>query len=103
MRLMWETPFDKPHIVSEFGAEAVVGLHADSMTVWSEEYQASLYRNQLAMFDRIPFLAELSPWILKDFRSPRRLNPDYQQYLNKKGLISNDGQRRQSFHIMKDY
>ena len=42
---------------------------------WTEEYQARLYVHQAAMLRRIPFLAGVTPWILKDFRSPRRPLP----------------------------
>ena len=55
------------------------------------------------MFERIPFLRGTSPWILKDFRSPRRLNPTYQKDWNNKGLISNQGERKTSFYVMQKY
>jgi len=102
-RFGWETVYDKPHLISEFGGEALIGFHADSLTIWSEEFQARLYLRQLDMCDRIPFVSGLSPWILKDFRSPRRLNPEYQQSWNRKGLITNEGQRKPAFFIMKEY
>ncbi|MGD2134946.1 MAG: glycoside hydrolase family 2 TIM barrel-domain containing protein, partial [Gemmatimonadales bacterium] len=71
----WQSTYDKPLIVSEFGAGALQGYHADARTRWSEEYQASVYRHQVAMLRRIPFLRGVTPWILTDFRSPRRLLP----------------------------
>jgi len=102
-KFVWKTIFDKPHIVSEFGVEALYGFHADSLTIWSEEFQAMLYRNQLDMIDRVPFICGVSPWILKDFRSPRRLHPEYQNYYNRKGLVSNEGEKKLSFSIMREY
>jgi beta-glucuronidase len=44
--------FDKPFIFSEFGAGALGGFHADSLTRWSEEYQAWYYKKTLEMCDR---------------------------------------------------
>lgn len=102
-KMEWKTDFDKPHLISEFGAEAIYGFRADNKTIWSEDYQAELYKNQIKMFERIPFLTGTSPWILKDFRSPRRLNPDYQKDWNNKGLISNQGERKEAFYIMQEY
>lgn len=102
-KFLWQTVFDKPHLVSEFGAEALYGYHADSLTVWSEEFQAMLYRYQFEMIDRIPFISGVCPWILKDFRSPRRLHPEYQNYFNRKGVVSNEGDRKLSFSIMQEY
>ena len=43
-------------MVSEFGADAKAGLHGDALTRFSEEYQADVYRRQLAMLKRIPNL-----------------------------------------------
>ena len=54
------------------------------------------------MAERIPFLAGLSPWILKDFRSPRRQHPVYQQGWNRKGLISETGERKQAFAVLAE-
>ena len=83
---------DKPLIFSELGAEALAGFHdlSPSPHKFSEEYQADFYRQNLKMAAKIPFLRGMSPWILKDFRSPRRQNPVYQQGWNRKGLESPD-------------
>ncbi len=69
---------------------------------FSEDYQASYYQATLAMADKIPFLAGTSPWILKDFRSPRRQNI-YQQGWNRKGLLDENGNRKQAFSVLSDY
>jgi beta-glucuronidase len=45
----------------------------------------------------------MSPWILKDFRSPRRQHPVYQQGWNRKGLISPTGRRKAAFKVLADY
>ncbi|MGC9364539.1 MAG: glycoside hydrolase family 2 protein [Fidelibacterota bacterium] len=100
-RISWRTVYSKPFIISEFGAGAKQGLHGDSLTVWTEEYQASVYNHHVKMFARIPFLRGTSPWILMDFQSPRRLLPHIQDYWNRKGLISPDGKKKQAFEIMR--
>lgn len=101
---VWNLPADKPLIFSEFGADAKAGFHSpDGMQKFSEEYQAEFYRKTLEMADRVPTLRGISPWILKDFRSPRRQNPDFQMGFNRKGLISETGQRKQAFSVLAEY
>ncbi|HEX7799271.1 MAG TPA: glycoside hydrolase family 2 TIM barrel-domain containing protein, partial [Asticcacaulis sp.] len=86
-KTVWHSDYNKPMIFSEFGAGARFGYRdPEQQHRFSEDYQASYYRATLAMADNIPFLAGMSPWILKDFRSPRRQNI-YQQGWNRKGLV----------------
>jgi beta-glucuronidase len=102
-RVEWKSAYDKPLIMSEFGGDAVAGLHGDELTRWSEEYQESIYRHQIPMLKRISVLRGTSPWILMDFRSPRRTLPNIQDYWNRKGLISNRGEKKKAFYILKEY
>ena len=102
-RLVWKSKYEKPLIMSEFGADARYGHHGDALTRWTEEYQESLYRHQVAMLKRIPFLRGTSPWILMDFRSPRRPLPNIQDYWNRKGLISNRGEKKKAFYVMQQW
>ena len=101
----FKVPANKPLLFSEFGADAKAGFHdlRGMPEKFSEEYQADFYRKTLAMVDRIPTLRGMSPWILKDFRSPRRQNPEFQQGWNRKGLISETGVRKQAFAVLGDY
>ena len=100
----WRVPVDKPLVFSEFGADARAGFHDPAnKQKFSEEFQADYYRATLGMADKLPTLRGISPWILKDFRSPRRQNPDFQQGWNRKGLISETGQRKQAFDVLATY
>ncbi|MBV8238683.1 MAG: beta galactosidase jelly roll domain-containing protein [Sphingomonas sp.] len=101
---VWYVPANKPLVFSEFGADAKAGFHdLAGPQKFSEEFQADYYRQTLRMADRLPTLRGMSPWILKDFRSPRRQNPDFQQGWNRKGLISETGQRKIAFGVLADY
>jgi beta-glucuronidase len=97
----WKIGFDKPLIVSEFGGGAKAGLHGDENQRWTEEYQANIYRHQLPMLNRIPQLRGMSPWILMDFRSPNRMLTGIQDEFNRKGLISEQGQKKQAFYVLQ--
>jgi beta-glucuronidase len=100
----WEVAYDKPLFFSETGAGAKGGFHADRETRWSEEYQEWFYQEQVAMFKRMPDnFSGLSPWILADFRSPRRNHPIYQQGWNRKGLIDDQGNKKKAFHVLEQY
>ena len=99
----WVSRFRKPLIMSEFGGDALFGYHGDSSTRWTEEYQENLYRHQISMLKRIPFLRGLTPWVLKDFRSPRRTLSRFQDYFNRKGLISEAGERKKAFFVLQQF
>lgn len=102
-RATWNIKFDKPVIISEFGGDAKYGLHADKDTRWSEEFQEELYIRNLEMLNKIPQLRGMSPWILTDFRSPRRLLPGIQDGWNRKGLFSEKGEKKKAFFILQEF
>ena len=101
--VQWKSIYNKPLIVSEFGAGALFGLHGDPDQRWSEEYQANVYRHQLPMIQRMPNLAGLTPWLLMDFRAPGRALPGIQDYHLRKGLISDRGERKQAFYVLQKF
>jgi len=102
-RIEWRGLPDKPVILSEFGAGALSGFHDPAHGKFSEEFQADYYRATLAMAQAMPSLAGMSPWVLKDFRSPRRRHPIYQQGWNRKGLLSETGARKAAFDVLADW
>ena len=97
----WRVDYQKPVIMSELGAGAKAGLHGGDNDRWTEEYQANVYRHQLGMLNRIPQLRGMSPWVLVDFRSPLRNLPGIQDGFNRKGLISDQGQKKLAFFILQ--
>lgn len=101
--ISWQIDMDKPVVISEFGAGAKYGLHGDRDDRWTEEYQAYLYKQTVQMVDPIKQLRGISPWILVDFRSPRRVLPEIQDGWNRKGLISETGERKQAFYVLQNY
>jgi beta-glucuronidase len=101
--ITFATAYDKPLVVSEFGADAKAGLHGDARARFTEEYQADLYRRQIAMLQRMATLRGMSPWILVDFRSPRRPLPGVQDGWNRKGLVSSTGEKKQAFSVLQSF
>lgn len=98
----WRIGYDKPLIMSEFGADAKAGLHGGDNDRWTEEYQANVYRHQLGMLNRIGQLRGMSPWILMDFRSPRRPLAGVQDEFNRKGLVSDQGEKKKAFGVLQE-
>jgi beta-glucuronidase len=99
----WTLGYEKPVVITEFGADALQGLHGDKLTRFSEEYQEDLYRGTLAMLQKIPQWRGATPWILCDFRSPRRPLPNVQDGWNRKGLIGENGTRKKAFYVLKEF
>ena len=98
---VWHVAYQKPLIVSEFGGDAKAGLHGPATERWTEEYQASIFQHQLPMLAKIPQFRGLTPWILMDFRSPMRQLPGVQDGFNRKGLISNSGEKKEAFFVLQ--
>jgi beta-glucuronidase len=95
--------YNKPLIISEFGAEAVAGLHGKPDEIWTEEYQNRIFENQVKMLNNIDFLRGTSVWVLMDFRSPLRLLPIKQDFFNRKGIVSNTGIKKIAFNTLKTW
>ena len=101
--LVWSIPSGKPLVISEFGGGALYGNHGSDKELFTEEYLALLYLKNLEMLGKLPSLRGLCPWCLKDFRSPKRPLSGIQDDFNRKGLIDEQGRRKQAFFVVRDY
>lgn len=99
----WKIPYNKPIVVSEFGGDALQGLYGDKTERWTEDFQEELYIRNVEMLSKIDGLAGVSPWILKDFHSPRRQLFGIQDWFNRKGLISDQGIKKKAFYVMQHW
>jgi beta-glucuronidase len=119
-KVTWTLP-NKPIIMSEFGAEAKFGDHGETPLKsppgmsepthpntldpkdqrWTEESQANVYQHQFDMLAKIPQLRGITPWVLMDFRSPTRNIPHLQDGFNRKGLLSDQGQKKEAFFVLQ--
>ncbi|WP_242696500.1 glycoside hydrolase family 2 protein [Longitalea luteola] len=97
---------EKPVFIAEFGGEALSGNQqkpTDEAAFWTEAYQAKIYTSQIEMFHTVPNLCGVCPWLLFDYRSPGRMHPVYQKGYNRKGLLSDKGEKKKAWYIMKAY
>ncbi len=101
--IRFRNAFGKPIIISEFGGGAKYGKRSDRGVIWSEEYQAKIYEYQVDMLARSEYVQGMSPWILKDFRSSLRNLNGIQDIYNRKGLVSEKGEKKLAYKVLQDH
>ncbi len=101
--LVWDVKYEKPLVFSELGGDAKAGHYGPPEQRWTEDFQADLYEHQIAMMRKIAVWRGLSPWILTDFQSPRRPLPEIQEGWNRKGLVSDHGEKKKAFFTLQDF
>ncbi|QCW99488.1 beta-glucuronidase [Aggregatimonas sangjinii] len=104
-KIRFHIPGDKAYVFSETGAGARRGIsgNEEDMVIFSEEYQALVYKKQIEMWRNQKGLVGMSPWILKDFRSTMRQRQGIQDYWNLKGLIDDNGNPKKAFFVLQDF
>ncbi len=88
----------KPILVSEFGADAMAGLHALPPTVWSEDYQAALISMSLRVFSRIPEVIGEHVWNFADFATAQAV---HRPGGNHKGVFTRDRQPKAAAWLLR--
>lgn len=93
----------KPVIITEFGADARWGHRGSIAEKGTEDCQAHIYEQQVETLEKIPYVRGMTPWILYDFRCPRRLSL-LQGYYNLKGLCSADKKHKKlAFAVLQEF
>lgn len=97
--LHWEDKYNKPIIMSEYGADTMAGLHALGEVPWSEEYQTNLLRMSHRVFDRIESIVGEHVWNFADFQTANTgVN---RADGNKKGVFTRDRRPKSAAHELK--
>lgn len=92
----------KPVIITEFGADAMAGNRGTVTDKGTEDCQAFVYEKQIENIRKISYIKGMTPWILRDFRCPRRTAVT-QKYYNTKGLVSANGERKMAFSVLRSF
>ena len=93
----------KPVIVTEFGADAYPKLRGTITDKGTEDCQAYVYERQIENISKISYIKGMTPWILYDFRCPRRTSVN-QRYYNTKGLLSADKKHKKlAFYVLQKF
>ena len=94
---------DKPVIITEFGADAFPRLRGDADEKGNEDCQELIYKKQTKVLSQIPFIQGMTPWILYDFRCPRRTS-SIQLYYNRKGLLDEKREyHKKAFYVLQEF
>lgn len=86
----------KPVIVTEFGADAMAGVHAQPAEMWSEDYQADLIAAYLDVMDKLPFVVGTHIWAFADFKTAQSIMRVGSQ--NLKGVFTRDRRPKRAAH-----
>ncbi len=89
----------KPILITEFGADAMPGLHALPPTVWSEEYQSALVAMSLRVFRRVPEVIGEHLWNFADFGTAQAV---HRPGGNHKGVFTRDRQPKAVAWLLRD-
>ncbi len=102
-RLMENSHPDKPVIISEFGADANPDFKGAPDEKGTEDYQAYVYEKQVDVLGKTDYIKGMTPWIMYDFRCPRR-TAFIQGYYNRKGLFTADKKyKKKAYYVLKRF
>ena len=102
-RLFENSSPEKPVVITEFGADALPRHRGSIYDKGTEDCQTFVYEQQIETLRKIEYIKGMAPWILYDFRCPRRTSL-IQGYYNRKGLLSPDKTyRKPAFYVMQQY
>ncbi|XP_069766937.1 beta-glucuronidase isoform X2 [Narcine bancroftii] len=97
----WYKKYQKPIIQSEYGADAIAGLHSDPPVMFTEEYQQAVMQEYFKVFDekRKAYLIGELIWNFADFmtvQSKTRVDG------NKKGIFTRQRQPKMSAFMLQN-
>lgn len=94
----WEEKFNRPIIMTEYGADTIAGFHSVLSLPWSEEFQTQMLDMYHRVFDRIESVAGEQVWNFADFQTSvgtKRVDG------NKKGVFTRDRTPKMAAHGLR--
>ncbi|CAJ1064415.1 beta-glucuronidase [Xyrichtys novacula] len=97
----WYGKYHKPIIQSEYGADAVPGIHSDPPMMFTEEYQKAVLQSYHNVFDqkRKQYVIGELIWNFADFMTAQGIT---RVVGNKKGIFSRQRQPKSAAFILKE-
>jgi beta-glucuronidase len=91
--------FGKPLILTEFGADALPGQHAQPPEMFSEEYQADLLQRYIQLLRKKPYVVGEHVWNMCDFKTCQGIvRPGAMNY---KGVFTRDRRPKLAAHRLR--
>ncbi|MGB8212016.1 MAG: beta-glucuronidase [Anaerolineales bacterium] len=91
--------FGKPVLLTEFGADAISGQHAQPPEMFSEEYQADLLAGYIGLLRQKPYVVGEHVWNLCDFKTAQGITRP--GGLNHKGVFTRDRRPKLAAHRLR--
>lgn len=90
--------YQKPIMITEFGADAVAGMHYDPPRQFTEEYQAEMLTRQYDIMKSKDYIIGAHVWAFADFKTSQI----YMRVLvNHKGVFTRDRQPKMAAHALR--
>jgi len=98
---LWYKRFNKPIIITEYGADTVPGQHSVPTFVFTEDYQVEFMREYHAVFDvvRQKYLVGEMVWNFADFMTGQNIN---RVFGNRKGVLTRERQPKAAGHFLRE-
>ncbi len=90
--------FNKPFIMSEFGADCIAGLHTDPPQMFSEEYQTEMVMKQYEELLKLDYCIGAHIWAFADFRANQATT---RVIVNRKGVFTREREPKMLAHALK--
>lgn len=90
----------KPIILTEFGADAVAGMHSQPPQMFTEEYQVELLRAYLEVAAQRPYVIGTQVWNFADFKANQSVNRV--GGMNLKGVFTRERQPKMAAHWLRE-
>lgn len=94
----WFELYQKPVIITEYGADTIAGFHSSPPMMFSEEYQCEMLERYHRVFDRLDFVIGEHIWNFADFATKQEVR---RIMGNRKGIFTRQRQPKAAAFLLK--
>ncbi|KAL4808093.1 glycosyl hydrolases family 2, TIM barrel domain-containing protein [Aspergillus unguis] len=94
----WQEKYNKPIVITEYGADTISGLHSVFGLIWSEEFQVKMLDMYHRVFDKIESVTGEQVWHFADFQTKESIQ---RVDGNKKGVFTRDRRPKAAAHALR--
>ena len=95
----WHDKYNKPIVLSEYGADTIAGYHKLPAVAFTEEFQCKYLDEYHKIFDKLDFMVGEHVWAYADFQTKQGLN---RVDGNKKGVFTRNRQPKMAAYMLKE-
>lgn len=96
---MLHNQLKKPIMITEFGADAIAGMHSVEPEIFSEEYQVELIKSFMDVASSREYVVGMHVWNFADFKTGQALMRG--GGMNLKGVFTRDRQPKMAAHYLR--